>query len=114
MDNKDKKYEVIINSSINILKVFSIIAIIVLVLVCLINKFYNIPKVWNISFLIPTFLLYLASVIELIICFWRVGIISNIDSTCKRKSGLIFASCITYIVFLGAFIMYSLISIILF
>lgn len=114
MNDKDKIYELIINSAINILKVFTIVTMIVLLIIGIINNFYNIPKVWNISFLIPLFSIYFASVIEFIICFWRVGITKNIENTCRKKSGLIFASCITYIVFLGTFFVYSLLSIILF
>lgn len=114
MESNDKRYELIINSSINMLKVFTIITMLVLVIIGMINSFYDISKIWNISFLIPMFLIYFASVIELVICFWRVGIVKNIENSCKRKSRLIFSSCITYIVFLGTFIMYSILSIILF
>ena len=116
MENNDKKYEVILNNSVNILKVFSIIGIILLVLVCLINQYYNISRVWNISFLIPIFVIFFSSIIELIICFWNIGNVKpeNIEVVCKRKSRLIFSSCITYLVFLGSSFMYILLSIILY
>jgi hypothetical protein len=114
MENKDKQYEVIINNAVNILKAFSLVSLICIVTIVIINNYYNIPKVWNISFLIPIFSVYFASVIELIICFWKTGKAKNIEKLCNRKSNLIFSSCITYIVFLGIFFMYSLLSIILF
>ncbi len=115
MENKDKRYEVIMNNSVNILKTFSIIGIIVMFIVLIINNVYSIPNVWNISFIIPIFVVFFASVIELIICFWRVGSKKeNIEDICNIKSNLIFTASITYIVFLSIFFMYLLLSIILF
>ena len=45
MENKDKKYEIIMNNSVNILKVFSMIGFIVLFTICIINDLYDLPKI---------------------------------------------------------------------
>lgn len=114
MEENMKKYEIIINSSVNMLVGFSLIGIIVLGIIFAINCGYEIPKAWNISFLIPVLLLFFSTMIQVIICFWKVGNVDNVEKICKRKSRLIFSSCITFIVFISSVIMYSLMSIILF
>ena len=116
MENEDKKYEIIMNNSVNILKVFSMIGVIVLFTICIINDLYDLPKIWNLGVLITIAVVFFSSIIQLMICFWRIGNVhkENIDSVCIKKSYLIFSSSITYIVFLSSFFMYSLLSIILF
>lgn len=117
MEDNDIKYEVIINNSVNILKAFSSIGFLILMIICIINYFYHIPKVWNLSFLIPLLIVFFSSLILLIICFWKVGKVNKNDSMeyiCNKKTNLIFSSCIIYIIFLAIFFLYSLLSIILF
>lgn len=115
MENQDKKYEIVINSAINIAKLYSIVSIFITFLIILINYMYNIGKIWNICFLFPLYSLYLASIIQLIICFWKAGKVnSNIEKINSRKSNVIFSSSITFIVFIAVFIVYSILSVIMY
>lgn len=116
MNEHEKRYELIINNSVNILKVFTIIAIFISFILVYFNSIYQINKIWNISFLIPMYITFFSSIIQLMICFWKCGVndYEQIEKFNRRKSGLIFSSTITYFVFLGMFFMYILMSIILF
>ena len=92
------------------------IAIFISLILFYFNTIYDISKTWNISFLIPMYVVFFASIIQLIICFWKMGVedADDIEKFSRRKSCLIFSSCITYFVFLGIFFMYILMSMILF
>lgn len=116
MKDEEEKYELVIESSINILKVYCIITFIVFGFILLINKVYELSYVWNICYLIPLFLILFASFIQLILCFWRVGKVdcNNIEKVNNKKSNLIFSASITYLAFLGTSFLYILLSIILF
>ena len=107
---EERNYEIVTKSAISILQAFSVVGIIILVLIILLNRLYILPKTWNISFIIPIVITFFASITQLIICFWKVGK-TNIHT---KKYNLIFSSCITFLVLIGEFIMYSMLSIILF
>lgn len=111
-----KKYEIITNTALKMITAFSIITTIVIFGILKVNESYELSRVWNISFLIPTFLIYFASIIQLIVCIWNTGKckIANIMKSNSRKSALIFSSSITFMSFLFAFFMYILMTIILF
>ena len=111
--NEEKKYDLIISTSLKAIQAMCIIAIFVSMIIVYINKVYNINKIWNICFLIPMYSIYFSSVIQNIICFWKIN---NKDITTKftRKSRLLFSSCITFIVFLSIFFIYALMSLIFF
>ena len=102
---EEKNYEIVTKSAISILQAFSVVGIIILL-----NRLYILPKTWNISFIIPIVITFFASITQLIICFWKAGK-TNIHT---KKYNLIFSSCITFLVLIGEFIMYSMLSIILF
>ena len=102
---EERNYEIVTKSAISILQAFSVVGIIILL-----NRLYILPKTWNISFIIPIVITFFASITQLIICFWKAGK-TNIHT---KKYNLIFSSCITFLVLIGEFIMYSMLSIILF
>lgn len=106
--NEEEKYKLVISTSVKALQSMCIIAIFTLIIIIYINKLYNMNKVWNISFLISTYSIYFASVIQNIICFWKIS------SNTSGKSNLFFSSCVTFLVFLFTFFMYILMSLILF
>lgn len=116
MKDEEEKYELIIESSIGILKTYSIITFIVLGFILFINQVHDLSYVWNICFLIPLCLVLFASFIQLMLCFWRVGKVeeSNMEKSNSKKSNLVFSATITYFTFLGASFLYILLSIILF
>lgn len=116
MNDQEDRYELIMESSINILKSYSIITFIVWGFILLINKVYDLSYIWNICFLIPLCLVLFASFVQLMLCFWRVGRVEcdNIEKINSKKSNLIFSATITYFTFLGASLLYILLSIILF
>jgi len=116
MKDEEEKYELVIESSINILKVYCTITFIVFGFILLINNVYELSYIWNICYLIPLFLIVFASFIQLILCFWRVGKVdcNTIEKANSKKSNLIFSASITYFAFLGASFLYILLSIILF
>lgn len=111
--NEENKYNLIIDTSVKAMQAMCIVAILVSMIIICINKFYDINKIWNICFLIPMYSIYFSSVIQNIICFWKI---TNKDENIKsiKKSRLLFSSCITFIVFLAVFFMYILLSLILF
>ncbi len=110
----ENKYKLVINSAIKILNSFIMFFGLCFAIVVYLNVKINISKIWNICFLIPMLVLALASVIQLVICFWRVGKINGSEErVAKRKSCLIFSSCITFFVFLSNFISYIIFSIII-
>ncbi len=115
MQDNDKRYELTIKSSINVLKVYTIISMFLTFGVLVLNIFLKLNKVWNICFLIPMYLIYIASIIQLVIVFWRAGRnIENIEKVCNRNSHLIFSASITFMCFVFSFLMYTLLSMILF
>lgn len=114
MNSEDRKYELIIKSAISILISFVLVAILLLAILVIFNTKVSLNKVWNICFLVPAFVTLFASLIQIIICFWNVGKVNDIESTNHRKTGVIFSACITYMVFLGICFSYFLMSLILF
>ena len=115
MQDNDKRYELTIKSSINVLKVYTIISMFLTFGVLALNIFLKLNKIWNICFLIPMYLIYTASIIQLVIVFWRAGRnIENIEKVCNRNSHLIFSASITFLCFIFSFLMYTLLSMILF
>ena len=116
MENKDKQYELTINSAINILKVYTFIMLVATLMFLVLNYSIKLNRIWNMCFLIPIYCTYIASALQLILCFWRVGKVNeyNIDNVSNRKSNLIFSASITYLVFIFSCIMYILLSLILF
>lgn len=111
--NDEKRYELIINTSVKAMQGMCIGAILILAIIICINKIYNLNKIWNVCFLVPMYSIYFASVIQNILCFLNINS-KNITKTCIRKSRLFFSTCITYLVFLTIFFMYILLSLILF
>ncbi len=111
--NDEKRYELIINTSVKAMQGMYIGAILILAIIICINKYYNLNKIWNVCFLVPMYCIYFASAIQNILCFWNINS-KNITKTCIRKSRLFFSTCITYLVFLTIFFMYILLSLILF
>ena len=59
MQDNDKRYELTIESSINILKVYTIISMFLTFGVLALNIFLKLNKIWNICFLIPMYLIYI-------------------------------------------------------
>ena len=115
MQDNDKRYELTIESSINVLKVYTIISMFLTFGVLVLNIFLKLNKVWNICFLMPMYLIYIASIVQLVIVFWRAGRnIENIEKVCNRNSRLIFSASITFMCFVFSFLMYTLLSMILF
>lgn len=115
MQDNDKRYELTIKSSINVLKVYTIISMFLTFGVLVLNIFLKLNKIWNICFLMPMYLIYIASIVQLVIVFWRAGRnIENIEKVCNRNSHLIFSASITFMCFVFSFLMYTLLSMILF
>ena len=115
MQDNDKRYELTIESSINVLKVYTIISMFLTFGVLVLNIFLKLNKIWNICFLMPMYLIYIASIVQLVIVFWRAGRnIENIEKVCNRNSHLIFSASITFMCFVFSFLMYTLLSMILF
>lgn len=110
----ENKYNLVINAAIKILNSFIMFFGICFAIIVYLNTRINISKVWNICFLIPMIVLALASIIQLVICFWRTGKVNGSEErVASRKSGLIFSSSITFLVFISNFIAYIVFSIIL-
>ena len=100
---------------INVLKVYTIISMFLTFGVLVLNIFLKLNKIWNICFLMPMYLIYIASIVQLVIVFWRAGRnIENIEKVCNRNSHLIFSASITFMCFVFSFLMYTLLSMILF
>lgn len=116
MKDHEENYELIIESSIGILRNFCIMTFIIFTFIIGINMIYDLSLIWNISFLAPLAVILLASFIQLMLCFWRVGKydVDKLEKINSSKSSLIFSSTITYFVFMGGTFLYILMSIILF
>lgn len=115
MKDQEENYELIIESSIGILKNYSIITFIIFGFIILINYICNLNFVWNICFLIPLGIILFSSFIQLMLCSWRIGKVEdNLERFNSKKSNLIFSASITYFVFMGISFLYILLSIILF
>ncbi len=110
----ENKYDLVINASINILKVFVMIGILCFAIIVFMNTTFEINKVWNLCFLSSMGIVFFASVIQLIICFFRIVNNKSIDKNSKNKSAMIFSSSITFLVFIAVFILYILFTIIFF
>ncbi len=116
MEDEVRRYETIVIASIHIMKAFAFISMLITAIIIVFNLEFNLPKVWNISFLIPMYVVCFASFILNIVCFFRVGAYNkeNVRKKNIRLKNLILSTCITYIVYIFIFILYILLSIILF
>ncbi len=110
----ENNYGLVINASINILKVFVMIGILCFAIIIFMNKTFEIDRVWNLCFLSSMGAIFFSSVIQLIVCFWRIVNNKSIDKNCKTKSAIVFSSSITFLVFIAVFILYILFTIIFF
>ncbi len=111
----ENRYELVIKSAIKILNVFVLVFALCLAIIIYINRSIELPKIWNLCFLIPMMIVAFSCIIELVICFWKVVKIGSCqDKIANRKSGLIFSSCITFLVFISNFIAYIIFSLIFF
>ncbi len=106
--NEQSRYELFINTSSKAMQSMCIVAIFISAIVIYINKLYDINRIWNICFLLPMYFVYFSCVIQNILCFWKI---SNKNII---KSSLFFSTCITFLVFIGIFFIYIVMSIILF
>ncbi len=105
----ENKYDLVINASINILKAFVMIGILCFAIIVFMNITFEINRVWNLCFLSSMGAIFFASVIQLIVCFWRI-----VNKNCRTKSAIVFSSSITFLVFIAVFILYTLFTIIFF
>ncbi len=117
MDEEIKRYGIVSKAASSIVISQTLIMILICGIILFINKSMNLNKIWNICFLIPTFVMYTSCVILDSLVNFRVGRYRNEEDIKKRSlrmSNLIFVSNIIFFTLIFSTFMYVLMSIILF
>ena len=116
MENEIKKYEIISNTSSNLIIGKTIVIALIFAIVLYMNSIINLNKIWNFCFLFPVFISYMSCIALHIISVFKIGDIDNynIESKNKHKSNIMLASNIVFLASMFVLFMYFLLSIIIF
>ena len=112
MEKDIKKYEVVLNSSINIMRNFILLGIAIFSFIIYFNNIYTINRVWNICFLFPISLIFISSIILVSICTLKIR--SFDEEKVNLNANLIMSSYIAFYTFLLSVLIYFILSIIFF
>lgn len=112
MEKDIKKYEVVLNSSINIMRNFILLGIAIFSFIIYFNNIYTIGRVWNICFLFPISLIFISSIILVSICTLKIR--SFDEEKVNLNANLIMSSYIAFYAFLLSVLIYFILSIIFF
>ena len=110
MEKDIKKYEVVLNSSINIMRNFILLGIAIFSFIIYFNNIYTIGRVWNICFLFPISLIFISSTGLISLCSFKIN--SFDEKKAKLISNLLMSSYITFYTFLLSVLLYFILTII--
>ncbi len=110
MEKDKSKYEVILNSSIGIMRNFILLGFIAFFAIIFFNTIYNVNRVWNICFIFPVALLFISSTVLISLCSFKIN--SFDEKKAKLISNLLMSSYITFYTFLFSVLLYFILTII--
>ena len=116
MENEIKKYEIISNTSSNLIIGKTIVIALIFAIVLYMNSIINLNKIWNFCFLFPVLVTYMSSITLHIVSVFKIGAIDSysIESKNRHKSNIILASNIVFLATMFLLFIYFLLSIIIF